>query len=48
MDAVVANRLEDLDNLDSPRAWLLDSGGKSSEIPDLTSLCEIIESLMAN
>ena len=48
MDAVFANRLEDLDNPDSPRAWLLDSDGKSSEIPDLTSLCEIIESLMAN
>ena len=48
MDAVVANRLEDLDNPDSPRAWILDSDGKSSEIPDLTSLCEIIESLMAN
>jgi len=48
MDAVFANRLEDLDNPDSPRAWLLDSDGKSSEIPDLTSLCEIIESLMTN
>ncbi|MEC7503411.1 MAG: phosphopantothenoylcysteine decarboxylase, partial [Candidatus Thermoplasmatota archaeon] len=48
MDAVVANRLEDIDNPNSPRAWLLDSDGKSSEIPDLTSLCEIIESLMAN
>ena len=48
MDAVVANRLEDLNNPDSPRAWLLDSNGKISEIPNLTSLCEIIESLMAN
>jgi len=48
MDVVVANRLEDLNNSDTPRAWLLDSNGKSSEIANLTSLCEIIESLIAN
>ena len=48
MDVVVANRLEDLNNPDTPRGWLLDSNGKSLEIPNLNSLCEIIESLMAN
>ncbi len=48
MDVVVANRLEDLNNSDTPRAWLLDSNGKSTEIANLTSLCEIIESLIAN
>ena len=48
LDAVIANRLEDLNNPESPRAWILDSTGKSSEISDLTSLCGIIESLIAN
>ena len=48
LDAVIANRLEDLNNPESPRAWILDSKGKSSEISNLTSLCEIIESLVAN
>ena len=48
LDAVIANRLEDLNNPESPRAWILDSTGKSSEISNLTSLCQIIESLIAN
>ena len=48
LDAVIANRLEDLNNHESPRAWILDSTGKSSEISNLTSLCQIIESLIAN
>jgi len=48
LDAVIANRLEDLHDSDSPRAWLLDSNGKSSKIQNLTSLCHIIESLTAN
>ena len=48
LDAVIANRLEDLNNPESPRAWVLDSTGKSSEISNLTSLCQVIESLIAN
>ena len=48
LDVVVANRLEDLNNPDTPRAWILESDGKGSEISNLTSLCEVIESLIAN
>ena len=48
LDAVIANRLEDLNNPESPRAWVLDSTGKSSKISNLTSLCRVIESLIAN
>ena len=48
LDAVIANRLEDLNDPESPRAWILNSTGKSSEISNLTSLCQIIESLIGN
>lgn len=48
VDVVVANRLEDLNDPDSPRAWLLDSNGDSTEIRNLSYLCELIESLMVN
>tara|TARA_X000001036_G_scaffold329871_1_gene308560 strand:- start:534 stop:989 length:456 start_codon:yes stop_codon:yes gene_type:complete len=48
MDIVFANRLEDLENPSTPRAWLVDSSGKTIEIPNLTSLCHKIESLLTN
>ena len=48
VDVVVANRLEDLNDPDSPRAWLLDSNGDSTEIRNLSYLCELIDSLMVN
>lgn len=48
MDIVFANRLEDLKDPSTSRAWLVDSNGKTIEIPDLTSLCHKIESLLAN
>ena len=48
MNAVFANRLEDIANENSSRAWLVESDGNTREIPDLTSLCENIEALMAS
>ena len=48
MDAVFANRLEDMQNPTAPRGWLIDSDGNTMKIPNLYSLCEKIESLLAN
>ncbi|DAC44859.1 MAG TPA: hypothetical protein HA315_01245 [Candidatus Thalassarchaeaceae archaeon] len=48
MDVVFANRLEDLKSSSTPRAWLVESSGEATEIPNLMSLCNKIESLLAN
>ena len=43
LDSVVANRLQDLDDPDAPRCWLVDSNGSTTEIASLQSLCSKIE-----
>ena len=48
LDAVVANRLQDLDDPDTPRCWIVDSNGSTTEIPDLQSLCLKIEEYISN
>ena len=48
LDAVIANRLQDLDDPDAPRCWLVDSNGSTTEVPDLQSLCLKIEEYISN
>tara|TARA_B100000214_G_C23920856_1_gene605968 strand:+ start:129 stop:1316 length:1188 start_codon:yes stop_codon:yes gene_type:complete len=48
LDAVVANRLQDLDDPDTPRCWIVDSNGSTTQIPDLQSLCLKIEEYISD
>ena len=48
LDAVIANRLQDLVDPDAPRCWLVDSNGSTTEVPDLQSLCLKIEEYISN
>ena len=48
LDSVVANRLQDLDDPDAPRCWLVDSNGSTTEIASLQSLCLKIEEYISS
>ncbi|MEC7101086.1 MAG: hypothetical protein VXW80_04495, partial [Candidatus Thermoplasmatota archaeon] len=48
LDSVVANRLQDLDDPDAPRCWLVDSNGSTTEIASLQSLCSKIEEYISS
>ena len=48
LNAVIANRLQDLDDPDAPRCWIVDSNGSTTEVPDLQSLCVKIEEYISN
>ena len=48
LTAVVANRLQDLTDPESPRGWFVEPSGKIIETPDLQSLCLQIEAYISN
>ena len=48
LTAVVANRLQDLTDPESPRGWFVEPSGKIIEAPDLQSLCLQIEAYISN
>ena len=48
MTATIANRLEDLDDVSKPRAWLVDKTGSHYKLETNLDLCEAIISVIEN
>ena len=48
MTATIANRLEDMDDVSKPRAWLVDKTGSHYKLETNLDLCEAIISVIEN